>query len=145
MGQLIAKFVATWRGRFAPKREVSPSQERDFPRMRRTLPILAVATVAAVAMAAPQFTSKASISPAEDTACVEAGRHLVPWFEAEAERKAQVGLSGHDDFNRLLAWFRAAQLQCASGEVDRALQNIKAVGMLVSKRVGRRQPERDED
>jgi len=30
MLQLIGKFVAAWRGRFGPKREASPSREREL-------------------------------------------------------------------------------------------------------------------
>ena len=107
--------------------------------------LMGAAAAVVAATAAPQFTSKAAVSPAQDAACVEAGRRLALWFEAEAERKAQVGVSGHDDFNQLLAWFRAAELQCASGEADRALQNFKAVSVLLAKRGQRREPEHDED
>jgi len=101
-------------------------------------------TVFSATMAAPLLSSQAATPPAEQAACVEAGLRLAPWFKAEAEREAQVGLGERDNFNLLLTWFRKAQSQCASGQTARAVENFKAVERMIAERVEQHQPE-DED
>jgi hypothetical protein len=96
------------------------------------------------ATTAPALLSSAATSPSQKAACVEVGQRLAPWFRAEAERKAQVGLDERDDFNLLLTWFRNAQSQCASGQTARAVENFQAVEGLIAKRVEQHQPA-DED
>ena len=115
-------------------------------RKRNALPAaLALATTVFSATTAPALLStKAATSPSQKAACVEAGQRLAPWFRAESERKAQVGLDEQDDFNLLLTWFRNAQSQCASGQTARAVENFRAVEGLIAKRVEQRQPA-DED
>ena len=90
------------------------------------------------------LSSKAATSPSQKAACVEVGQRLAPWFRAETERKAQVGLDERDDFNLLLTWFRNAQSQCTSGQTARAVENFQAVEGLIAKRVEQHQPA-DED
>ena len=111
------------------------------------------ALLAALALAVTVFSATAAVSllrseaattPSQNAACVEAGQRLAPWFRAETERKAQVGLDERDDFNLLWTWFRNAQSQCASGQTARAVENFQAVEGLIAKRVEQRQPP-DED
>jgi len=111
------------------------------------------ALLAALALAVTVFSATAAVSllrseaattPSQNAACVEAGQRLAPWFRAETERKAQVGLDERDDFNLLWTWFRNAQSQCASGQTARAVENFQAVEGLIAKRVEQRQPA-DED
>lgn len=105
---------------------------------------------AALALGAGLFwaTCTATLVKAEVTrpgapkaACVEAERKLAPWFQAEMDRKAQVGLDLRDDFNLMLTWFRSAQGQCASGMTDRAAQNFQAIANMIGERTEQRQPE----
>ena len=113
------------------------------------------ALLAALALAATVFSattavsllrSEAATTPSQNAACVEAGQRLAPWFRAETERKAQVGLDERDDFNLLLTWFRNAQSQCASGQTARAVENFQAVEGLIARRVEQHQPpDQDEE
>jgi len=111
------------------------------------------ALLAALALAATVFStttavsllrSEAATAPSQNAACVEAGQRVAPWFRAETDRKAQVGLDERDDFNLLLTLFRNAQAQCASGQTARAVENFQAVEGLIARRVEQRQPP-DED
>jgi uncharacterized protein YfiM (DUF2279 family) len=101
-------------------------------------------TVFSATTAASLLTSEAATPPAQSASCVAAGQRLAPWFRAETDRKAQVGLDERDDFNLLLTWFRNAQAQCASGQTARAVENFKAVERMIAERVEQHQPE-DED
>src|SRR5215204_5334773 len=91
-------------------------------------------TVFSATTAASLLSSEAATSTPEKVACVEAGQRLAPWFRAEAERKALVGLEERDDFNLLLTWFRNAQAQCASGQTARAAENFRAVEGIMAER-----------
>src|SRR4051812_12149276 len=82
--------------------------------------------------------------PPHDAACIAAGERLAPWFAAEADRKALVGLERRDDFNLLLTWFRSAQGQCAAGQAERALENLTAVERKVAERSGQGAPDLDD-
>jgi len=86
------------------------------------------------------LSSEAATSTPQTVACVEAGQRLAPWFRAETERKALVGLEEQDDFNLLLTWFRNAQAQCASGQTARAVQNFRAVEGMIAERAEQRAP-----
>jgi len=108
------------------------------------LAALALAGTVFSATTAPALLSSEAISPSQKAACVEVGQRLAPWFRAESERKAQVGLDERDDFNLLLTWFRNAQSQCASGQTARAVENFKVVEGLIAKWVEQHQPA-DED
>ncbi len=57
---------------------------------------------------------------------------MAPWFKAELNRRVYLGVSSRDDFNLMLAWFRAAQEQCFSGLVDRSLANFRAIEFKLS-------------
>jgi len=95
--------------------------------------------------AASLLSSEAATSTPEKVACVEAGQRLAPWFRAEAERKALVGLEERDDFNLLLTWFRNAQAQCASGQTARAVQNFRAVEGMIAEQAEQRTPEPEDE
>jgi hypothetical protein len=130
--------VTRWADRLGRK-EANRHKRNDF------LAALVLAGVVFSATTAPAlFSSEAATSTPQKVACVEAGQRLAPWFKAEAERKAQVGLDERDDFNLLLTWFRNAQSQCASGQTARAVENFQAVEGLIAKRVEQHQPA-DED
>ena len=102
------------------------------------------ATVFSATTAVSLLRSEAATAPSRNAACAEAGQRLAPWFRAETERKAQVGLDERDDFNLLLTWFRNAQSQCASGQTARAVENFQAVEGMIARRVEQHQPA-DED
>ena len=125
---------AEWLGR----KEANRRKRNDF------LAVLVLAGAVFAATTAPALLTSTATSPSQKAACVEVGRRLAPWFRAEAERKAQVGLDERDDFNLLLTWFRNAQSQCASGQTARAVENFQAVEALIAKRVEQHQPA-DED
>ena len=95
--------------------------------------------------AASLLSSDAARSSAQDTVCVEAGRKLAPWFQAEADRKAQIGFGSRDDFNLMLTWFKRAQSQCASGLTDQAAQNLQAIERMVAQRTEQRHLEPEDD
>ena len=118
--------------------EANRHKRNDF------LAALVLAGAVFAATTAPALLSSAATSPSQKAACVEAGQRLAPWFRAESERKAQVGLDERDDFNLLLTWFRNAQAQCASGQTARAVENFQAVEGLIVRRVEQHQPA-DED
>ncbi len=59
--------------------------------------------------------------------CLVAGQSLAPWFKAELNRRVHQGVTSRDDFNLMLAWYKAAQNQCVSGLVDRSLANFRAI------------------
>ncbi len=89
--------------------------------------------------------SEGTTSASQKVACVEAGQRLAPWFRAEAERKALVGLEERDDFNLLLTWFRNAEAQCASGQTVRAVENFRAVEGIIVERAEQRAPEHEDE
>ena len=95
--------------------------------------------------AASLLRSDAAHSSAQNTVCVEAGRRLAPWFQAEADRKAQIGLGLRDDFNLMLTWFKRAQSQCASGLTDQATQNLQAIEIMVAQRAEQHHLEPEDD
>ena len=124
---------------------VSSRQANRFRRKRNALLAgLALAATVFSATAAASLFSPETATRSKDRACIEAGQRLAPWFKAEAEREAQVGLGERDNFNLLLTWFRNAQSQCASGQTARAVENFKAVERMIAERVEQHQPE-DED
>jgi hypothetical protein len=79
-------------------------------------------------------TSQAALShPASDAPCLEVGRRVGLWFETEIHRRAWVRASRHDSFNLMLAWFRTAQNQCASGKTGAAEESLRALeGMIAA-------------
>ncbi len=95
--------------------------------------------------AASLLSSEAATRSPQRVACTEAGQRLAPWFRAEAERKAQIGLEERDDFNLLLTWFRNAQAQCAAGQTARAGENFQAVERMVAARAEQREPEPEDE
>ncbi len=103
--------------------------------------LVLVGGVLSATIAPSLFSSEAATPTAQKLACVEAGQRLAPWFRAEAERKAQVGLEDRDDFNLLLTWFRNAQGQCAAGQTARAGENFQAVERMIAARAEQREPE----
>src|SRR5689334_19120262 len=54
--------------------------------------LVLVGAVFSATTAPPLLSKEAATSTAQKVACVEAGQRLAPWFRAEAERKALVGL-----------------------------------------------------
>jgi hypothetical protein len=98
-----------------------------------------------VTSAASLFRSDAAHPSVQNTICVEAGRRLTPWFQAEADRKAQIGLGSRDDFNLMLTWFKRAQSQCTSGLTDQATQNLQALENMVAQRAEQHQLEPEDD
>ena len=73
-------------------------------------------TVFSVTTGPSLLSSEAATPSPQKVACVEAGQRLSPWFRAETERKAMVGLNERDDFNLLLTWFRNAQAVCVRSD-----------------------------
>src|SRR4030095_9493491 len=113
---------------------------REVNRRKRNALLAALAlalTVFSATTAVSLLRSEAATAPSRNAACVAAGQRLAPWFRAEAERKAQVGLDERDDFNLLLTWFRNAQSQCASGQTARAVEKFKDVERLCCTDLGR--------
>ena len=129
--------VAQWADRRRHK-VLNRRKRNDF------LAVLVLAGAVFAATTAPALLTSTATSPSQKAACVEAGQRLAPWFRAESERKAQVGLDEQDDFNLLLTWFRNAQAQCAWGQTARAVENFQAVEGLIARRVEQHQPA-DED
>src|SRR4051812_22815398 len=119
-------------------------KEANLHKCNDLLAALVLAGTVFAATTAPALLSSETTSPPQKAACVEVGQRLAPWFKAEAERKAQVGLDERDDFNLLLTWFRNAQSQCASGQTARAVENFQAVEALIAKRIEQHQPADEE-
>jgi len=137
--RLFRDEAVTHRAERLGRKEANRRKRNDI------LAVLVLAGAVFSATTAPALLStKAATSPSQKAACVEAGQRLAPWFRAESERKAQVGLDERDDFNLLLTWFRNAQSQCASGQTARAVENFQAVEGLIARRVEQHQPA-DED
>ncbi len=105
--------------------------------------VLTTALFWATMLTAPSTTQAASSTDLSEMLCLKAGQNLAPWFEAEFNRRAYGGVSSPDDFNLLLAWFRVAQRQCASGLTDRSLANLKAIELKLVGLVDRIAPEDD--
>ena len=103
--------------------------------------VLATALVWATMLTTAPTTQAALSDDPSRTACLKAGQSLAPWFTAEFNRRAYGGVSGRDDFNLMLAWFRAAQSQCASGLTDRSLANLKALELKLAGSMNRTPPE----
>ena len=123
-------------------------RRKELNRGKRNAFVAALTLAAAVfsiSTAASLYTSEAKQITPQNMACIEAGQRLAPWFRAETERKAQVGLNERDDFNLLLTWFRNAQGQCASGQTARAVENLKAVEGMIAQRAEQHQPEPDDE
>jgi hypothetical protein len=123
-------------------------RRKELNRGKRNAFVAALTLAAAVfsiSTAASLHTSEAKQITPQNMACIEAGQRLAPWFRAETERKAQVGLNERDDFNLLLTWFRNAQGQCASGQTARAVENLKAVESMIAQRAEQQQPEPDDE
>jgi hypothetical protein len=71
-------------------------------------------------------------------ACVGAAGQLAPWFQAQASRASASAAERGLDHNLLLTWYRAARQQCAAGDSDRALANLRALEkMIVTAEKGR--------
>ena len=102
-------------------------------------------TVLSATTAPALLTSEAATPTPQKVACTDAGQRLAPWFRAEADRKALVGLEQRDDFNLLLTWFRNAQAQCASGQTARAVKNFRAVEAIVAGRAEQLAPEHQDE
>jgi hypothetical protein len=132
--------VVTHRAEWLGRKEANRRNRNDF------LAALALAGAVFSATTAPALlSSEAATSTPQKLACVEAGQRLAPWFRAEAERKALVGLEERDDFNLLLTWFRNAQAQCASGQTVRAVENFRAVEGIIAERAEQRAPEPEDE
>ncbi len=59
--------------------------------------------------------------------CLAAGQSLAPWFRAELNGRVHLGVTSRDDFDLMLAWYKAAQNHCVLGLVDRSLANFRAI------------------
>ncbi len=105
--------------------------------------VLATALFGATMLTTPTTTQAALSDDPSRTPCLKAGQSLTPWFTAEFNRRAYGGVSGRDDFNLLLTWFRAAQSQCASGLTDRSLANLKAIELKLAGSMDRIPPDDD--
>jgi hypothetical protein len=128
----------------AVSRQADRLRRKELSRGKRNAFVAALTLAAAVfsiSTAASLHSSEAKQITPLNVACIEAGQRLAPWFKAETERKAQVGLDARDDFNLLLTWFRNAQSQCASGQTTRAVENFKAVESMIAERAEQREPE----
>ena len=78
-------------------------------------------------------TSEARLTPPpKRAACIEAGRTVGAWFEAERHRRAWVQTSGYANFTFMLAWFNAAKNQCASGMIERSVENFRAIESMIA-------------
>ena len=104
---------------------------------------LATALFWATMLTAPPTTQAALADDPSRRPCLKAGQNLAPWFEAEFNRRAYVGVRSHDDFNLMLGWFRAARNQCVSGMTDRSLANFQAIELKLARSVDRMPPEDD--
>ena len=89
-------------------------------------------------------TSQAALSHlASDAPCIEAGRRVGLWFETEIHRRAWIRASRHDNFNLMLAWFRTAQNQCASGQTGAAEKSLRALEGMIAALDRHRWPDED--
>ena len=132
----------------AVTRRAERLRRKEANRRKRNAFLAALVLAGAVfsaTTAASLLSSEAATSTPEKVACVEAGQRLAPWFRAETERKALVGLEEQDDFNLLLTWFRNAQAQCASGQTVRAVENFRAVEGIIAERAEQRAPEPEDE
>lgn len=112
------------------------------PKRNAVLAVLALAAaVFSTTTAGSLLRSEGAKFAPQNAECVEAGQRLAPWFRAETERKAHIGLDARDHFNLLLTWFRNARNQCASGQTVRAVENFHAVEGMIAERVEQHQPE----
>jgi len=131
-------------GSYGSFRDAAITRRAHRRRLKRKGVVTALAlaaTVFSATTAASLLIPHAGTTTPQKSACVEAGQRLAPWFKAETERKAQVGLDERDDFNLLLTWFQNAQGQCASGQTGRAVENFQAVESMIAERIEQREPE----
>lgn len=96
--------------------------------MRHRINMLAAALLLAsaafgVTMAAPPISQAVP----QSTACRQAGQSVAPWFEAELGRRAMAPAPRPGEFSLMLAEFRTAQGQCASGLSNEAAANFVAL------------------
>src|SRR5215207_11739942 len=132
--------AVTHRAEWLGRKEGNRRNRNDF------LAALVLAGAVFSATTSPALlSSEAATTTPQKSACVEAGQRLAPWFRAETERKAQVGLDERDDFNLLLTWFQNAQGQCASGQTGRAVENFQAVESMIAERIEQREPEPEDE
>ena len=115
-------------------------------RRRRKINMLAAAFLLASAgfgatMLTNPPTSQASLS-SQNASCIKAGQSLEPWFRAELDRRAWAAVARQDDFTLMLAWFREAQHQCATGLTQAASRNLQAVAERI---LAREQRQRADD
>jgi len=135
-------------GSYASFRDEAVARRADRRRLKRRAigaALALAATAFSATTAASLYTSDAKQISLQSMACVEAGQRLAPWFRAETERKAQVGLDERDDFNLLLTWFQNAQGQCASGQTGRAVENFQAVEGMIAERIDEREPQPEDE
>src|SRR5829696_108826 len=132
--------AVTHRAKWLGRKEGNRRNRNDF-----LAALVLAGAVFSATTAASLLSSEAATSTPQKVACVEAGQRLAPWFRAEAERKALVGLEERDDFNLLLTWFRNAQAQCASGQTVRAVENFRAVEGIIAERAEQRAPEPEDE
>ena len=100
--------------------------------------LLASAGFGATMLAMPS-TSQASLMTRQNASCVKAGESLDPWFKAELTRRGLTAMARQDDFKLLLAWFRDAQNQCATGSIQAASENLQALAARIAAREELRQ------
>ena len=100
--------------------------------------LLAAAGFGATILAMPS-TSQASLMTAQNASCIHAGQSLEPWFKTELIRRGLTGMARQDDFKLLLAWFRDAQTQCATGLTQAASENLQALAARIAAREELRQ------
>ena len=110
-------------------------RRRDLQRRRLNMLaaalILASGVFGATMLIAPP-TSQAKLGAAQSAACLKAERTLAPWFASEFNRRGLTGTPRQDDFNLMLAGFKDAQGQCASGLTDQALGNFEALAIRIA-------------
>jgi hypothetical protein len=99
--------------------------------------ILASMTFGVTMLITPR-TSQASLSGLQSAACLKAEQTLAPWFAVELNHQGWTGTPRQGDFNLMLAWFRTAQGQCASGLTDQALGNFEALASRIAQAEERR-------
>jgi hypothetical protein len=127
-------------------RTLAQSHRRREQRRRR-LNLLAAAFLLVSAgfgatMLTVPSTSQASLMTAHDSSCIKAGQCLEPWFTGELTRRGLTGTAQQDDFNLMLAWFRNAKAQCATGLTQAASENLQA---LADRIVAREELRKSED
>ena len=110
----------------APARRTASTSRRSRLSLFAAAFALATAMFWATMLTAPPV-SEAALSPQPAQArCIETGRRLGPWFEAQVHRPASLQAGG-PNLNLMLVWYRAAQSQCASGKTERAAENFRAI------------------